>query len=177
VIQVLEKPNRILNFEPLNSIRNYNKIGFANQLMNTKVQRLFHPNGVLRAEIPLQNSRPHGLRRDRHPNGIIAAEIPFENGLQHGVARAWASDGRLLGEYSMDQGVGVYKAWYENGTLSQELDAYKGLPHGRQKCWDENGDFVAEAYYVMGKKVSKRKYLEACRTAPNLPQYSKEEST
>ncbi|EEF60256.1 hypothetical protein Cflav_PD2952 [Pedosphaera parvula Ellin514] len=76
----------------------------------------------------------------------------------------------------MEHGVGVHRDWYDNGILSQELDAYKGLPNGRQKCWDENGEFPLETYYIMGKKVSRKKYLEACKTDPKLPQYPEEKS-
>jgi antitoxin component YwqK of YwqJK toxin-antitoxin module len=50
------------------------------------------------------------------------------------------------------------------------------LPTGRQKCWDENGDFVVEAYWIKGKKVSRKRYLEACKTDSELPQYPEPKS-
>jgi antitoxin component YwqK of YwqJK toxin-antitoxin module len=136
----------------------------VNRTMNSKVTRLFHPNGALRAEIPLQNGRPHGLRKDWHLNGTLAAEIPFENGLQHGVTKAWATDGRLLGEYVMEHGVGTFKSWYDNGVLSQEIEMRAGEPNGRQRSWDENGEFVGEAYWIKGKKLSRKKYIEASKS-------------
>lgn len=124
----------------------------------------------------MQNGRAHGMSRSWHPNDVLASEVPFEIGLQHGIARFWGADGRLFGEYSMDRGTGVFKRWYDNGVLAHETTTLKGLPTGLQKCWDENADFIVEAFWIRGKKVSHKKYLEACKTDPELPQYPETKS-
>jgi antitoxin component YwqK of YwqJK toxin-antitoxin module len=89
--------------------------------------------------------------------------------MQHGTARFWDQESRLLGEYSMDHGTGIFKRWYDNGVLAHETTTLKGLPTGRQKCWDENGELVTEAYWIRGKRVSRKKYLKACETDSELP--------
>lgn len=119
----------------------------------------------------MQNGRVHGINCSWHPNGVLASEVPFDSGIQHGTAKFWDQEGHFLGEYSMDHGTGVFKRWYPNGVLAHETTTVKGLPTGLQKCWDESGDFVVEAYWIRGKKVSRKKYFEASKTDPELPQY------
>ncbi len=117
------------------------------------------------------NGRPHGVRRDYHPNGQLAAEITYEHGVQHGLAKMWASDGRFLGAYALDRGTGIAKNWHDNGVQSSEVPLLKGVPTGRQKTWYEDGEPVADAYWIRGKQISRKKYLEACQSDPDLPKY------
>ena len=140
--------------------------------MAVQIQHYFHPNGRLRIEIPQLNGRPHGLSRAYHSNGQLASEISYENGLQHGPARAWAIDGRFLGEYILEHGTGVAMQWHENGTLWGELPLQKGMPTGRQRTWLENGESIPGSYWVRGEKLSRKKYLEACKNDPDLPRYN-----
>jgi antitoxin component YwqK of YwqJK toxin-antitoxin module len=76
----------------------------------------------------------------------------------------------------MNHGTGVFKGWYDNGILAHETTIVGGLPTGRQKCWDEKGDLVAEAYWIDGKRVSRKKYFERCKVEPWLPQYAETRS-
>lgn len=122
------------------------------------------------------NGRTHGLKRDYHPNGQLAAEISYKNGLQHGTAKIWAADGRFLGEYALEHGTGLGKVWYDNGDLHSEVFLLKGLPTGRQKAWYEDGVSVPDTYWIRGKKVSRKKYFEACKIDSELPRYPETKS-
>ena len=136
--------------------------------MSVEIIRAYHGNGQLRCEIPTVNGRNHGLKRDWHPNGVLASEIPFVDGLEHGTAKVWASDGQLLGEYQMEHGTGMVTIWRADGTISSEGTMLKGEPTGRMRCW-ENGELIVEGYWLNGRKVSRKKYLEACKADPSLP--------
>jgi len=144
--------------------------------MSSQVQRVLYPNGQLKAEAPMVNGRIHGLKRDYHPNGQVALEIPFYHGLPNGMAKVCAADGRLLGEYTMEHGTGVMKLWHGNGVLASEVSMVEGFITGRQRTWYEDGLPVPDMYWIRGKKVSRKKYLEACKTDPELPQYPETKS-
>jgi hypothetical protein len=83
--------------------------------------------------------------------------------------------GRLLGEFRMDHGTGFSKSWYENGQLERECYEIRCKLNRRFSCYYEDGELVSHTYYIMDKKVSKKKYLEACRSDPSLPRYEDNE--
>ena len=136
----------------------------------TTVKRDYYPSGILRSETPMAFGRVHGLTKGWHSNGVLASEVPFENGMQHGVAKFWAADGRFLGDYLMDHGTGVVKLWYDNGVLRSEVPFLSGLLTGCQKSWDELGEPGATVYWIRGKKVSRKKYIQASTADTALPQ-------
>ena len=142
--------------------------------MDPQIRQFFYPNGRLQSEMTVVNGKAHGLTRDYHPNGQLSAEMPVENGLQHGTIRHWATDGRFLGEYQMEHGTGVAKLWYDNGALHAEVPMSNRLLTGRQKSWDEKGEAAITFYWIRGKKVSRKRYLEACANDRELPQYPDE---
>ena len=144
--------------------------------MSAQYQRFFHPNGQLRIEIPQVNGRAHGMVREYHSNGQLAVETPNENGLAHGTAKVWDAEGRFLGDYTLDRGTGIVKKWHSNGVLWAEVPVLKGMPTGRQKTWYEDGVPLPAAYWIRGKQVSRKKYLEACKTDWELPQYPETKS-
>lgn len=119
------------------------------------------------------NGRLHGITRQFHPNGQLEAELPYDNGLPHGIAKFWATDGRFLGEFQMEHGTGVVRMWYEDGSLQAEVPFLRGLLTGRQKSWDEVGEPFATLFWIRGQKATRKKYLEACKTDPELPRYPK----
>jgi hypothetical protein len=143
--------------------------------MSSQVQRVLYPNGQLKAEAPMVNGRIHGLKRDYHPNGQLALEIPFYHGLPNGTAKVWAADGRSLGDYTMEHGTGVMKLWHSNGVPASEVSMVEGLITGRQKIWYEDGKALPETYWIRGRKATRKNYLEACKTDPDLPRYEEGE--
>jgi hypothetical protein len=75
----------------------------------------------------------------------------------------------------MDHGTGVERKWYESGQLEREAASVHGKLCGRFCCWYEDGKQVSTSYYIMDKKVSKKKYDEACKSDPTLPRYEDDE--
>jgi hypothetical protein len=140
-------------------------------MAKVKVEKYFYPNGQLRWEGSFEGERPEGPNRQWHDNGVLKEEHFFEAGLEHGIARKWNNEGKMLGEYHMNHGTGISKNWYENGQLWVEISYIDGQFCGRFRCWFEDGDLVATEYYIRNKKVSKKKYLEACKSDPVLPRY------
>ncbi len=62
------------------------------------------------------------------------------------------TDGRLLGEYTLDHGTGVAEKWYDDGSPAAEVPLLKGMPTGRQKTWYEDGVPVPDRYRIRGQK-------------------------
>jgi antitoxin component YwqK of YwqJK toxin-antitoxin module len=100
----------------------------------------------------------------------------YEDGVVHGVAKAWATDGRFLGEYTLDHGTGLAKKWHDNGIPWLEVPFVNGLPTGRQHTWYEDGEPAPDIYWIKGKKVSRKKYHEACKMDSELPYYPESKS-
>jgi len=133
------------------------------------VEKSFHPNEQLRWEGWFKDGILHGKNHHWHENGQLSSETSYEDGLENGVARQWNQAGKLLGEYRIDHGTGIAKSWYENGQLESEMLYVRGRCCGRFRCWFEDGELAGTDYYNMGKKVSRKKYLEACKTDSTLP--------
>lgn len=48
--------------------------------MKNGIEKIFHPTGQLRSEIPYVNGAVHGVSRAWHLNGVLAHEIPMAHG-------------------------------------------------------------------------------------------------
>jgi hypothetical protein len=140
-------------------------------MANTKVEQSHYPNGQLQWEGSFENGKLVGSNRKWHDNGVMSQDCVYVDGLEHGVSRQWNREGRLLGEYNMHHGTGIAKSWFQNGQMESEVSYVRGKLCGIFRCWYEDGEVVSTEYYIMGKKVSKRKYDEACKSDPSLPRY------
>jgi hypothetical protein len=140
-------------------------------MSNIKTERSYYPNGQLRWEGSFDNGKPVGTNRQWHENGVLSSDCSYKDGLEHGIAKQWNNEGKLLGEYKMDHGTGVRKNWYENGQLHGETSFVKGQFCGRFRIWFEDGDFIGSEFYIRNRKISKKKYDEACKSDPTLPRY------
>jgi hypothetical protein len=137
-----------------------------------KMEREYYPNGQLAWESSFKDGKQVGLVKKWHENGAPKWECPLDdNGLMHGIVKQWNKEGMLLGQYHTNHGTGVEKSWYENGQLERASFSIGGKLCGRFQCWYENGELVSETYYIMDKQVSKKKYIEACKTDLTLPRY------
>ena len=96
------------------------------------------------------------------------------NSRAHGIVRHWAADGAPLGESEFVHGTGMFRSWYDNGKIKGEIDERDGIPHGRMRAWDEAGDLIVEKYFVLGKAVSKKKYMKLAKSDPTLPKYQED---
>lgn len=139
--------------------------------MKNGVERTFHPNGQLSTEVTIKNGLPNGVTRNWHPNGVLALEAPVKDGVVEGTARQWNDSGQLLGTYEILNGSGVMKHWHPNGRLSGEITFVNGQFDGRIRTWDETGELIGEEFQIANKKVSKKKYIKACKSNPTLPRY------
>jgi hypothetical protein len=140
----------------------------------TKTERRFYPNGQLEWEGTFVDGRPHGIQRRWYPNGVLSDETPLQDGNYEGIGKHWNNKGELVGTWEVRNGRGVFRMWHENGVLSGELPYLDGNWTGRQRVWFEDGELVTQVFWLRGRKVSRKKYLEACKTDPSLPNYENE---
>lgn len=135
-----------------------------------RVERLYWPDGTLEYEGPFVNDLLHGTVRRWFPNGQIEFEIPMAQGLKHGECKFWNQEGKLLGSFHVNMGTGVYKQWYPNGTLKLQVFELNDNFHGPFYMWLPDGTIDFISFYIDGKKVTKKKYIEACKENPDLPE-------
>lgn len=93
------------------------------------------------------------------------------DGIYEGVSKQWNDMGELLGSFEIKSGTGIIKTWYLNGQPMSETSMLRGKWTGRHRGWFENGDLIGDQYYIDDRRVSKKKYLAACRENPHLPNY------
>jgi len=95
----------------------------------------------------------------------------MRDGTYDGVCRQWNDQGELLGSYEMTGGTGTVKKWYENGYLEWEISYVNGMQSGRIRMWSEQGDLIIEGFMLDSRRVSRTKYLDACKVDLSLPHY------
>lgn len=164
--------------------------------------RLWYENGQIDFERTYQGGKMHGPERMWHENGKLHHETRYVHGKEHGLARQWNEDGELVCSYDMDHGTGV-DLWWALGTLSEERHYRDGCLDGYERWWKQDGASVWQEhhfkqnqphgiwrewnnagrlrrgfpqYYVAGKLVTKRRYIQACRSDPTLPPFKSEEN-
>jgi hypothetical protein len=135
------------------------------------LQKSYYPDGSIRSEVTLVNGLPHGMTRHWHPNGVLAKEIPVDNGIIDGIVRQWNDKGELLGSSDIRKGTGVHYMWYPSGKVMGETSMICGEQTGRMRTLTEEGDVISDTYWLKNEKVSRRRYIEACREDPSLPTY------
>jgi hypothetical protein len=89
------------------------------------VQREKYPNGKLKSEEEIKNGQ-RIYAKNWHDNGVLASEMSFKNDEIHGKVKSWNRKGELLGEYTLNEGLGLMKEWNEDGTLNWEREVFKG---------------------------------------------------
>lgn len=136
-----------------------------------RIERRFFQNGIVSSEVTYIGEHIQGVTRKWHDNGVLKSEVPMLESRRHGVVREWNSRGELLGECEFAHGTGTHRSWYENGRIKSEGSMRDGIPCGRLRSWDEDGELLVEQFIVSGKRVSAKKYLEACSKDPSLPRY------
>jgi hypothetical protein len=135
------------------------------------VVRSYYENGALRYEGVQIDGIPHGVIRLWHPNGVLDTEIPMDHGVISGIVKQWNDKGELLGTSDVTNGTGVDRRWYPDGTLQIEIPYVDGATTGRQRIYWDTGELLEVSYWLKNKKVSRKRYLEACQQDPNLPRY------
>lgn len=135
-----------------------------------KVERSYHENGVIAAESPQMDGVPHGTVRHWHANGILAMEIPMNHGVIDGTVKQWNDKGDLIATSELKNGTGVLRTLNPDQGIDGESTYVNGKLTGRQLCFS-GGDLIGIVYWLENKKVTEKRYREACKHHRNLPQY------
>lgn len=126
--------------------------------------------------------------------------------MEHGTAYQWASDGRLVGSYTMEHGAGIdlwWQSWpdgtaelsearwycdglrhgfewqfFERGGLSDERHWREGVLHGIEREWNFKGGLRRgfPRYWVSGERVTKPQYVRAASRDASLPAFRTEDN-
>jgi hypothetical protein len=143
----------------------------------SNVERAYYDDGTLRAEGVLADGAPHGLHRHWHPNGVLAMEVPYDHGIIDGMVKQWNDKGKLVATSELKKGTGVLRTLHSEQGLDGEMTYVDGKLTGRQLTYFDDGELAGATYWLENEKVSKKRYLEACKQNPNLPRYEDEPQT
>lgn len=92
----------------------------------------------------LISDRLHGVKREWHRNGQLKSEQPYRMNVMDGLFRHWDEQGRLVGQYQMNNGSGIRKIYNSEGQLLEE-------EHYRNNRKDGlNFEFYPRSKYVFG---------------------------
>ena len=125
---------------------------------NDGIQKKRHGNGQLASEMTRIGGLLQGLCRRWHDNGVLAEESQYTDSKVHGLVRCWNREGKLVGEYTLNHGLGVMKRWNEDGTLDMEREMF---PNGLLKATvmhDRNKPHVL--YFILDRQITKKKFME-----------------
>ena len=135
-----------------------------------RVERSYHSNGLVAAEATYLGEHIEGVTKRWYDNGVLQSEIPVRKSRTHGIVRTWDRIGNLLDESEFVDGTGIGRSFHDNGVMAGEICMKDSIPHGYQRCWDETGGLTAELFYVSGRKVSRKRYEQARKDDPSLPE-------
>jgi antitoxin component YwqK of YwqJK toxin-antitoxin module len=136
----------------------------------TKIDRTYHDNGAIATEGMEIDGIPHGIVRHWHPNGVPAMEIPMDHGIIDGVVKQWNEKGELIAVSELNHGTGVLRTLAPEQGIDGEITYVNGKLTGRQISYCA-GELMGVSYWLDDKKVSRKRYLEACKENPALPRY------
>jgi antitoxin component YwqK of YwqJK toxin-antitoxin module len=156
--------------------------------------------GNLAVEYSIRDNVKHGPFRRYHDNGAVSWATQFVRGKEHGVSRQYDENGGPIGTYRMTHGTGVdlwytapgelseeryvrdgkwngFERWWNSNQVWQETHFKDDLEHGIKRAWNDHGRLRRgyPQYFINGLRVTKRRYLRACRKDTSLPIYRKEE--
>jgi len=163
--------------------------------------RSWDDQGRLAVEYAIRNNLMHGPFRGYHSNGTLSWVTQFVDGKEHGMSRQYDQNGNLIGTYRMKHGTGVdlwYSApgelseerhlrdgkwegferwWNTNHTVWEETHFKGGVEHGIKRAWNSRGRLRRgfPQFLIRGMKVTKQKYLRACKQDSSLPLYRTED--
>jgi hypothetical protein len=161
--------------------------------------REWSQTGTLLFEYGLKGGEKHGYEYEFYDSGALLEKGAYRKGKLHGPGVQLAENGRVLVVWKLDNGCGL-DLWCDQrtGLLAEEVfwpaqgeQGYKRLwnedqetiweewffapgmgYHGIRREWD--GDKLCRGFpqfYIGDKKVSRARYLSACKTDKTLPKY------
>ncbi|MFW6154173.1 MAG: toxin-antitoxin system YwqK family antitoxin [Planctomycetota bacterium] len=143
----------------------------------SSIRRKYYDDGTLASETQRKGEQLNGCQRRWHPNGVLAAEWFMKDDVPDGVGKQWNDKGELLGTYEIVNGTGIYRTWHENGQLAGEFPWVEGASSGRERLFSPQGDLLLQTYLIEGRKVSRKRYMEAAMADPRLPRYDEDEAS
>ena len=108
-------------------------------------------DGVKTAEGTFEDGARQGRWIYRHPNGRTWREGDYLAGKLNGKWTQYAESGKLLGEYTFQNGTGTEIKWWDNGQKREQIEQRDGLRHGVTTWWFETGEKMMEATYQDGR--------------------------
>jgi hypothetical protein len=132
--------------------------------------RRYHDNGKIRCIRPLVDGVPHGIHQEWYPNGVLKEETPFNHGIIDGTVKYWDDKGKLLGASEINNGTGVLHYWISEQEMRGEGSYVDGKLTGRWVSY-LGGELGRIQYWLENKKVSRKRYDEACKHNPKFPRY------
>lgn len=139
--------------------------------------------GELLSATPYENGVEHGTAYQWGHSGRLIGTYTMEHGT--GIDLWWQEreDGSitLTEVYYMHAGLGHGYVWHfhEPGKLRSEQRWHQGKQHGIERRWRwQRGNLERgyPRYWVQDERVTKRQYLRAMKSDPNLPPFRQEEN-
>jgi hypothetical protein len=119
----------------------------------TKVEKIYFPNGSIRESIEMKAGQKNGLDREYFEDGKVSRESYYKNGLLDGRALCFRADGTLDWDVEYVQGkeTGVYKEFYPDGKIKTISHLVNGVQNGKTFEYYPNGIKKNEVDYLNGK--------------------------
>ncbi|HEX4008297.1 MAG TPA: hypothetical protein VHX60_19145 [Acidobacteriaceae bacterium] len=136
--------------------------------------------GMLTSAEPFRNGLAHGTARQWSPQGNLLGTYTMRGGC--GVDLWWqcAHQGDKFvylaeARYLKDGQLHGFEWWLtrdQRGVLD-ERHFWRDQLHGIERAWNSSGRLRRgyPRYWASGQRVTRRKYLRACETDPNLPRF------
>jgi hypothetical protein len=148
-------------------------------LLHGVVYRCDDPGKVTSAE-PWSKGLPHGTARQYSRDGALLGTYRMERGT--GLDLWWDDtdpDAPRLSEARLLKG-GKWHGfeWWlrvDQQSVWEERHFAEGRLHGIERLWNDSGRLRRgyPRYWVRGRRVARRRYLQACKEDETLPRYRK----
>ncbi len=109
---------------------------------------------------------PHGPFRQWFSNGQLRLDRYYRNGELHGVCRQYTPDGKMVAEFTMTNGNGVFLEYWDTGKLKLRWKRFQlaGMPCRIMECFDIDGGHPLRSYTWKGAPCrTKKRFLDELR--------------
>lgn len=139
--------------------------------------------GVLESVEPYVDGELHGLCKQYNRKGKVIGTYRFVHGTGYDIWRYEREDG-LIGISEIftvkDNALHGYEWWPQDDQRSvwHERHWHKGLLHGVERRWNEKGRLRRgyPKYWIKGKNIKKRAYMNAAAKDTSLPRYKEKDN-
>ena len=87
-------------------------------------------------------------------------QIPFQNGDQTGIFKRYDSNGVLVFEGKLENGLkeGVWTTWYDEVQMEEQRNYVKDVAEGKWTYWYIDGNLKREEFYKLGKLIEGKNF-------------------